>query len=163
MVGRWDFFLGLPIFRGELLVSERVYGNLGKCGRFSISTGDGISSLMEGLKSCLGRVTGSRDEYSINRQVQFNCKGCESKTAPCDCASRKLTATNFHQTNGNGKRWPCWSFSHMKKIWIASWCQPGPRCTICFDGQQYQGWSAKGVARWRFNLWEGYYEYLYVI
>eukprot|EP00434_Breviolum_minutum_P001356 symbB.v1.2.001189.t1/scaffold50.1/size381796/4 len=34
---------------------------------------------------------------SIKRQVQFNCKGCETKTAPCDCASvpYALTVSNI--------------------------------------------------------------------
>lgn len=34
---------------------------------------------------------------AIKRQVQFNCKGCETKTAPCDCASvpYALTVSNI--------------------------------------------------------------------
>ena len=35
-------------------------------------------------------IVGFKRQCPFGDEVQFSCKGCETKEAPCDCASQKL-------------------------------------------------------------------------
>lgn len=81
----------------------------------------------------VGWVTGDMvgDEYSMIARCSSIARAAKPRLHPVTVPAGNLHQLEQKNPRETGNMGPVEVFSHRRK--------PGPRCTLCFDGQQYQG------------------------